>query len=90
MPVDQSCPITGEEPGSGRGAGRESEAAVVPVEPQGAPGIDKTTLADVEEYGVTQHAPSEPEQPGPDHLLCGLHPGITAAQDPGRLGGEPS
>ena len=25
--------ITGDEPGSGRSAGRESEAAVVPVEP---------------------------------------------------------
>jgi hypothetical protein len=138
VPVDQRCPVTGEEPGSGRGAGRESEAAVVLVEPQdnttcgegrpllrsrasrepglvsagvtasstlaavggdtlralqhalyraakasperrfhslrdkvyredvlwrawiavrrnnGAPGIDKTTLADVEEYGVTR------------------------------------
>lgn len=28
-------PITGEEPGSGRLAGRESEAAVVPMEPSG-------------------------------------------------------
>jgi len=27
-----ACPITGEEPGSGLGAGRESEAVVVPVE----------------------------------------------------------
>ncbi len=35
VPVDQSCPITGEEPGSGRGAGRESEAAVVPLGPAG-------------------------------------------------------
>ena len=40
-PVDQRCPITGEEPGSGRGAGRESEAAVVPVEPQ-----DNTTCGE--------------------------------------------
>jgi hypothetical protein len=34
VPVDWRCPITGVEPGSGRGAGRESEAVVVPVEPQ--------------------------------------------------------
>jgi len=41
VPADQHRPITGEEPGSGRGAGRESEAAVVPVEPQ-----DNTTCGD--------------------------------------------
>ena len=41
MPADQRRPITGEEPGSGRGAGRESEAVVVPVEPQ-----DNTTCGD--------------------------------------------
>ena len=35
VPVEVRCPITGEEPGSGRGAGRESEAAVVPVGPAG-------------------------------------------------------
>ncbi len=35
VPVEERCPITGVEPGSGRGAGRESEAAVVPVEPGG-------------------------------------------------------
>jgi hypothetical protein len=31
--VEERCPITGEEPGSGRGVGRESEAVVVPIEP---------------------------------------------------------
>ena len=31
----QRRPITGDEPGRGRGAGRESEAAVVPLEPDG-------------------------------------------------------
>jgi hypothetical protein len=41
VPVDERCPITGVEPGSGRGAGRESEAAVVPVEPQ-----DNTTCGE--------------------------------------------
>jgi hypothetical protein len=41
VPVDQRCPITGEEPGSGRGAGRESEAVVVLVEPQ-----DNTTCGE--------------------------------------------
>jgi hypothetical protein len=35
VPADQHCLITGEEPGSRRGAGRESEAAVVPVGPAG-------------------------------------------------------
>ncbi len=37
----QRRPITGEEPGSGRGTGRASEAAVVPVEPQ-----DNTTCGE--------------------------------------------
>jgi hypothetical protein len=32
---ERSCPITGLKPGSGRGVGRESEAAVVPIEPGG-------------------------------------------------------
>jgi hypothetical protein len=32
--VEERRPITGEEPGSGWGAGRESEAVVVPVEPR--------------------------------------------------------
>jgi len=41
VPADQRCPITGEEPGSGRGAGRESEAAVVPLDPQ-----DNTTCGE--------------------------------------------
>src|SRR6266516_4895217 len=35
VPADRRCPISGEERGSGRGAGRESEAAVVPVGPAG-------------------------------------------------------
>jgi hypothetical protein len=39
--VDQARPITGVEPGSGRDAGRESEAAVVPAEPQ-----DNTTCGE--------------------------------------------
>jgi len=30
-----SCPITGFKPGRGMGVGRESEAAVVPIEPGG-------------------------------------------------------
>jgi hypothetical protein len=37
----QRRPITGVEPGSGRRAGRASEAAVVPVEPQ-----DNTTCGE--------------------------------------------
>ena len=41
VPVEARCLITGEEPGSRRGAGRESEAAVVPVEPQ-----DNTTCGE--------------------------------------------
>ena len=41
VPVDQARLITGVEPGSGRGAGRESEAVVVPVEPQ-----DNTTCGE--------------------------------------------
>ena len=41
VPADQRRPITGEEPGSGRGAGRESEAVVVLVEPQ-----DSTTCGE--------------------------------------------
>ena len=32
--VEEPCPITGEEPGSGWGVGRESEAVVVPIEPR--------------------------------------------------------
>ena len=32
--VEEPCLITGVEPGNGRGVGRESEAAVVPVEPR--------------------------------------------------------
>jgi hypothetical protein len=35
VPVDQCGPITGEEPGNGRRAGREPEAVVVPIEPGG-------------------------------------------------------
>jgi hypothetical protein len=35
VPVELLRPITGEEPGSGRRAGRESEAVVVPIEPDG-------------------------------------------------------
>jgi hypothetical protein len=41
VPVDERRLITGVEPGSGRGAGRESEAAVVPVELQ-----DNTTCGE--------------------------------------------
>jgi hypothetical protein len=33
--VEEAGPITGEEPGSGAGAGRASEAAVVPLESDG-------------------------------------------------------
>src|SRR3954469_14180753 len=36
-----ACPITGVEPGSGSGAGWESEAVVVPIEPQ-----DNTTCGE--------------------------------------------
>ena len=32
--VDKPCPITGVEPGSGWGVGRESEAVIVPIEPR--------------------------------------------------------
>jgi hypothetical protein len=35
VPVEERCLITGEEPGNRRGAGRESEAAVVLVGPAG-------------------------------------------------------
>jgi hypothetical protein len=41
VPADQRRLITGVEPGSGRGAGRESEAVVVPVEPR-----DNTTCGE--------------------------------------------
>jgi hypothetical protein len=41
VPAKERRPITGVEPGSGRGAGRESEAAIVPVEPQ-----DNTTCGE--------------------------------------------
>ena len=41
VPVEARRPITGVEPGSGRGAGRESEAAVVPVDLQ-----DNTTCGE--------------------------------------------
>ena len=39
---------------------------------------------------LLQHAPAQPQQPGPEHRLRRLHPGIAAAQDPGRLGGQPA
>jgi hypothetical protein len=39
---------------------------------------------------LLQHAPAQPQQPGPDHLLRRLQAGIAAAQDPGGLGGQPS
>jgi len=39
---------------------------------------------------LLQHAPAQPQQPGPEYRLRGLQPGVAAAQDPGRLGGEPS
>jgi hypothetical protein len=39
---------------------------------------------------LLQHAPAQPQQPGPDHRLRRLQPAITAAQYPGRLGGQPS
>jgi hypothetical protein len=35
VPVERPCLITGVEPGNRRGAGRESEAAVVLIEPGG-------------------------------------------------------
>ena len=38
---------------------------------------------------LLQHAPAQPQQPSPDHRLRSLHPGIAAAQDPGRLAGQP-
>jgi len=56
--VERPCPITGEEPGSGRGAGRESEAAVVPVEPQ-----DNTTCGEGRAAASFTH-----ELGGPDRL----------------------
>jgi hypothetical protein len=39
--------------------------------------------------GLAQHAPAQPQQPGPDHLLGGLQAGIAAAQRSGRLAGQP-
>ena len=36
-----------------------------------------------------QHGAAETQQPGPEHLLRRLQAAAAAAQDPGRLGGEP-
>src|SRR5258708_38171719 len=46
-------------------------------------------VAAVGRQDIPEHDPAQTEQPGPDHLLSGLQAGITAAQNPGRLGGEP-
>jgi len=35
VPVEERRPLTGGEPGSRRGAGREPEAAIAPAEPGG-------------------------------------------------------
>jgi hypothetical protein len=37
-----------------------------------------------------EHARPQPQQPGPDHRLSGPQPGITTAQRPGSLGGQPA
>ena len=37
---------------------------------------------------LAQHAPAQAEQPRPEHHPGRLHPGIAAAQDPGRLTDE--
>ena len=38
---------------------------------------------------LAQQAAAQAQQPGPDHLLCGPQACIAAAQDPGRLAGQP-
>ena len=55
-----------------------------------AAGDARATVAVVGAQQLLQHAPAQPQQPGPDHRLRGLHPAVAAAQDPGRLGGQPS
>jgi hypothetical protein len=53
--VEERCLVTGEEPGNRRGAGRESEAVVVPVEPQ-----DNTTTYPIAcAAALTRHTGSE-------------------------------
>jgi hypothetical protein len=37
---------------------------------------------------LLQHAPAQPQQPGPDHRLRRLQAGVAAAQDPGGFRGE--
>ena len=48
-----------------------------------------TAVAAVGGQQLAQHGPAEPQQPGADHLLRRLQAAAAAAQDPGRLGGEP-
>ncbi|HUZ22870.1 MAG TPA: hypothetical protein VMV07_03800 [Streptosporangiaceae bacterium] len=50
----------------------------------------RAAVAAVGGQQLLQHAPAQPRQPGPDHRLRCLHPGIAAARDPGRLGGQPA
>ena len=55
--MEERCLITGEEPGSRRGAGRESEAVVVPVEPQ-----DNTTCGEGRAAASFTHELGDPDR----------------------------
>jgi hypothetical protein len=57
VPAEERCLITGEEPGSGRGAGREPEAVVVPVEPQ-----DSTTCGEGRAAASFTHELGDPDR----------------------------
>jgi hypothetical protein len=50
----------------------------------------RAAVAAVGGQDLFQHAPTQPQQPGPDHRLRCLQAGVAAAQDPGRLGSQPS
>ncbi len=50
----------------------------------------RAPVAPVGGQHLLQHAPAQPQQPGADHRLGGLHARIAAAQGPGRFRGEPS
>ena len=50
----------------------------------------RAPVAVVRGQQLAEHAPAEPQQPGPDHLLRRLQAGIAAAHGPGGRGGEPS
>jgi hypothetical protein len=57
--VDGPSPITGAEPGSGPGAGRESEAVVVPVDPRDNTTCGEGRAAASFARGVVKEGPGE-------------------------------